>query len=191
MNLCDYAPPQQRVNKHTRDAQKKTMPNTYWYTLWKNVHNTPIPATMKASWYKVIHDIIPINVRLHKIRMSLSDKCRQCGAVDMLLHRITECGDGVKIWHWSSQKIATILRTTAQNIPSDWLLHPQCAIWPPIRRCAVMWILANVVHFQTRPSYESTTLTFISFVKSNKIDLYNRANHSSLVANYLCVVDEP
>jgi hypothetical protein len=54
-----------------------------------------------------------------------------------------------------------------------------------------MWILDNVVHFQTRPSYESATTTFIIFVKSNKIDLYNRANRSSLVAKYLCVVDEP
>jgi hypothetical protein len=170
---------------------KRLWPNTDWYTLWKKVHNTPIPATMKASWYKVIHDIIATNVRLHKIRMSSSDKCRQCGAVDTLLYRVTECGDGAKIWHWSSQKIATILRTTARNISSDWILCPQCAIWPPTRRHAVTWILANVVHFQTRPSYASATSTFISFVKSNKIDTYNRANRSSIVANYLCVVDEP
>jgi hypothetical protein len=45
----------------------KIWPNTEWNTVWKNMHCTPVPGGTKAAWYKAIHDIIPTNVRLHKI----------------------------------------------------------------------------------------------------------------------------
>jgi hypothetical protein len=125
----------------------------------------------------------------YKIRLSSTDKRRHCEATDTLLYRITECGDGPKTRNWTTQKIAIILRT-ARNLSPDWLLRPQCAIWPPTRRRAVLWLLVHIVHFQLSPAYESMITTFISFIRKNKMDLYHMEKRRLSVANYLCVVDE-
>lgn len=108
-------------------------PTTDWTTVWKNIHSTPVSGGMKDAWYKVINDILPTNDRLHKIRMSPTDKFRICGMQDTVQHRLMECGKGLEIWQWTAQKLAHILRTTLNQVPSDWLLRPHCALWPPSR----------------------------------------------------------
>ena len=76
----------------------KLWPNTDWNTVWKNIHCTPIPGRTKAAWYKAINDILPTNERLHKIGMSPTDMCSNCGMHDTLQHRLTECGEDPQIW---------------------------------------------------------------------------------------------
>ena len=162
-----------------------------WNTVWRNIHCTPVPGGTKAAWYKVIHDILPTNVRLYKIRMFPADKCSNCGMHDTLLHRLIECGEGPQIWQWTTRKLALILRTIPTRIPSEWLLRPQRALWPPTRRRAVMWILANIVLFGTRPNQEVTVRDFIAFMQANKYKLYQTVKRRLLVANYPCVLDMP
>ena len=167
----------------------KIWPNTDWNTVWENIHCTPVPGGMKAAWYKVIHDILPTNVRLYKIRISPTDNCSNCGMHDKLQHRLVECGEGPQIWQWTTQKLALILRTIPARIPSEWLLRPQCELWPPTRRRAVMWILANVMLFTTRPNQEFTLRDFVAFMQANKYKLYQTVKRRLLVANYLPVLD--
>jgi len=169
----------------------KIWPNTHWNTVWKNIHCTPVPGGKKAAWYKVTHDILPTNVRLHKIRISPTDKCNNCGMHDTLQHRLIECGEGPQIWQWTTQKLDLILRTIPTKIPSEWLLRPHCALWPPTRRRGVMWILANVVLYRAQPNQELTLRDFIAFMQAYKYKLYQRVKRRLLVANYFCVLDMP
>ena len=106
-------------------------------------------------------------------------------------HHLFECGEGPQIWQWTTQKIALILRTIPTRMPIEWLLRPQCALWLPTGRHAVMWILANVVLFRTRPNQELTLRDFIAFMLTNKYKLYQTVKRRLLVANYLCVLDMP
>ena len=159
--------------------------------MWKNIHCTPVPGGTEAVWYKVIHDILPTNVRLHKKRISPTGKCNNYGMHDTIQHCLIECGEGPQIWQWTTQKLALILRTIPTQIPSEWLLRRQCALWPPMRRRAVMWILANVVLFRTRPKQELTLRDLVSFMQANKHKLYQTVKQRLLVANYLCVLDKP
>jgi hypothetical protein len=76
-------------------------PQTAWPTVWKNLGEEPVPETTKAAWYKVIHDILPTNVRLSRIRMIPTDACRKCDRTDTLSHRLIECGEGEQIWTWT------------------------------------------------------------------------------------------
>ena len=165
-------------------------PTADWNTVWKNIHCTPVPGGTKAELYKVIHDIIPTNVRLYKIRMSPINNCSNFGTHDTIQHHFTECG-GPQIWQWTTQKIVHILRTIPTRIPSEWLSRPQCALWPPTRRCSVIWTLANVVLFRTRPNQELTLRDFIAFMQANKYKLYQTVKRRLLVANYICVLDVP
>jgi len=110
---------------------------------------------------------------------------------DTIQHRLIECTEGPQTWQWTTQKLALILRTIQTQIPSEWLLRPQCALWHPTRRRAVMWILASLVLSITRPNKELTLRDFIAFMQANKYKLYQTVKRRLLVANYLCVLDKP
>jgi hypothetical protein len=56
----------------------------------------------------IIHDLIPTNVRLHRIQLRDTDNCTQCARQDMMLHHLTECGVGCEIWEWTCLLIARI-----------------------------------------------------------------------------------
>jgi hypothetical protein len=122
----------------------------------------------KAAWYKVINDILPTNERLHRICISSTDRCRHCDKQDTLQHRLTECGEGELIWTLTRQQLALILQTTPGRIPSEWLMRPHFTIWPPTRRRAVQWILANVVFFRTQMQRELTLHDLLDFLKRSK-----------------------
>jgi hypothetical protein len=104
---------------------QRLWPQEDWRGIWRNLHDAPVAAHHKASWYKASHDIVRTNSRLKKIRMVDTDKCRHCGIQDTLLHRFIVCGQGALTWNWTATKITRILSTVAKNIPQDWLFRPQ------------------------------------------------------------------
>ena len=52
---------------------ERLWPDTDWAAVWKNLWSTPAPESTKASWYRIIHDIVPTQERLHKIRFAPID----------------------------------------------------------------------------------------------------------------------
>ena len=85
-------------------------PNADWESIWRNLQAAPVSGLDTATWYKVICDIFPTNVRLHRIKMSPTDTCKHCGSKDSIGHRLTECGEGPTTWGWTKSIIARILR---------------------------------------------------------------------------------
>ena len=81
-------------NRHQEMRITRLWPNADWVTIWKNLQAAQVSGLDTATWYKVIHDIIPTNIRLHRIKMSPTDTCKDCGSKDTLGHRLTECGEG-------------------------------------------------------------------------------------------------
>jgi hypothetical protein len=71
-------------------------PAAHWKRIWFILHNWTSEA-VKVTWYMVIQDILPTNERLYKMRLAGSPLCRQCGALDTVLHRVTECGEGARL----------------------------------------------------------------------------------------------
>jgi hypothetical protein len=67
---------------------KKTWPNHDWDVSWENLHKAPISDSEKGKWYRIIHDLIPTNERLTKIRLSPTEKCNQCNRKDTIQHRL-------------------------------------------------------------------------------------------------------
>jgi len=75
---------------------------TAWPTVWKNLGEAPVPGATKAAWYKVIHDILPTNIRLCRIRMVPTHACRKYDRTERLSYRFIECGEEEQIWTWTS-----------------------------------------------------------------------------------------
>jgi len=69
-------------------------PQTAWLKYGKNLREAPVPGATKAARYKVIHDILPTNERLFRIRVVPTDTCRKYDRTDTLSHRLIECGEG-------------------------------------------------------------------------------------------------
>ena len=143
-------------------------PQVKWTTVSKNLHETPVPDTSRATWYRVIHDIIPTNVRLHNIRLAPTDSCRNCGKKDTIEHRIVDCGEGVQMWTWTKKQIAKIMRTEPSSIPESWTTCPQFTLWPPQRNRAVLWLLANITTFRTQRQRNLTLQDFLQFLKRTR-----------------------
>jgi hypothetical protein len=61
-----------------------------WEKVWKNIHHTAIPDTIKSTWYAV-HEIIPTNEHLADKHLADTDQCPECNVLDSFSHRIIEC----------------------------------------------------------------------------------------------------
>ena len=110
---------------------EKQCPEAEWKIIWKNLELTPTTGEDKANWYKVIHDIIPTNERLHRIRIARTDICIECNQKDTLIHRMTECGGNADNWKRIQNHIARMLRVAPNNNPHEHLIRPQMYLGPP------------------------------------------------------------
>ena len=128
----------------------KMWPNTNWTRVWDNLHETPVSDSTRFIWYKMLHDIIPTNERLQRIRMVQTDTRRKCMMKDTLEHRLSACGEGHKIWEYTKRLLARILQTTPSRVPVEWLLRPQLKTWPPKRQKSLLWIIAPVILFRSQ-----------------------------------------
>jgi hypothetical protein len=137
----------------------------HWEAVWKNLHHAPVPERCKSEWYKVIHEILPTQDRLHKIRLSSTNKCRNCPEPDTIAHRVITCGNGREIWHWTKRKVAKILNTTPDHIPDEWPTCPHYILRSPQRNRAVSGMLAILVKSRTQSQRELTLQEYIDIWK--------------------------
>jgi hypothetical protein len=185
----------QRLFVHVAGVAKRDRNDVRkWTTLvrvcvWDNLSEAPGPESTRIVWFRVIHDIFPMNERLQRIRMVQTDTCRNCNMKDTLEHRITACGEGRAIWEHSKRLMAWMLRTIPSRIPDDWLLHPQFQIWPPKRRRAILWTLAQVILFRTQQTRTLTLRDFMELLQRSRWKLTRSKKGRESVGNYLSVLD--
>jgi endonuclease/exonuclease/phosphatase family metal-dependent hydrolase len=168
---------------------QKYWPNYNWQTIWENLHMTPVTNNTKGVWYKVIHDIIPTNERLKKIRLSPTDLCQNCNDIDTTQHRITDCGEGRETWKWISDKIAIIMRIDPRYIPKEWVVRPNFRLWPPKKHRAILWTIATLVLYRGQRRRELTNIDFMDFLRRQKWKTYQNPKRGEQVGNYLSVFD--
>jgi hypothetical protein len=101
-----------------RHNSQKLWSSTAWKSAWKNLQTTLVPDENKSIWYIFVHDIIPTNEQLHKIRLAASNRCKHCDKQDTFEHRLTEYSDGIAMRDWTRQHLALMLR-------SDWPEYQQ------------------------------------------------------------------
>ena len=160
----------------------------YRTRVWTYLHGTWASGTIKANWYTVIHDIPSTNERLHLIHLTVSALCTACGERDTSMHRLTECGEGARIWDWTGKRIAWILRTDPARIPQEWTLRPQFHIWPLIRHRAVPWILAHMVWFRIRESRTVSAQEYSDFLCRVRWKGHQATGRVNKVGNYLGIL---
>jgi hypothetical protein len=104
------------MKRMTPRIQRK-QPEHRWRRIWQNIKGKHLTTTIRALWFRAVHDIIPTNERLCRIRLSDIPMCRTCNQTDTTLHRVTSCMRARDIWHWTRFRIAIMLRTDPLNVP--------------------------------------------------------------------------
>jgi hypothetical protein len=93
----------------TNKQKKPNITETSWNDLeisenqWKEIFTIPglIRNTkIKAFQYKLLYNLLPCNLYLHRIKRSDTDKCNDCQILDNAAHYLFEC-DQLKIF-WNS-----------------------------------------------------------------------------------------
>jgi hypothetical protein len=167
-------------------------PTIQWETVRRNISNAWLEERVKSNWYIMVHDLLPTNERLYKIRLTTTEACKLCGRTYTLKHRITECGEKTIIWQWTRNRIAWFIRTDPQRILEVWLNKPDFTFWPPQRHRAVAWILANMVHFATHTHTHTHTEVslqeYLDYLQRKRWKAYREERRMRQIGNYLDVI---
>ena len=170
----------------TKEMRIATLyPNTQWTRVWQNLQAVWTSEKIRAEWYKVIHDIVPTNVRLARINLSDTDRCRLCGRLDTLIHRLTECKEMLDIWGWTRRRIGIMLRTSPKHIPPEWTIRPSFDMGPPQRRRAILWVLAHIIYYSQHNRNQLSLVDYADFLRRARWKTYQRSRRQERVGNYL------
>ena len=158
---ANAAPPREIRMEHLYPGQD-------WGKVWKNIAKANITDEARSAWYSVVHDCIPTNVRLHKIRMADNEDCSLCGRRDNLTHRLTECGEGKSIWKWTRSRLARVRQTDAQRISADWITRPAFHTSRQLQHRAALCLIANFILYATAHRHRMNLEDFLDFLRRTR-----------------------
>jgi len=171
--------------KGARDVRIMTQhPTTPWSKVWRNLHAVWSSEELGAAWFMIIHDLTPTNDRLAKIQRSTTNNCQQCGRVDTLIHRLTECSEGADIWWWARSRIAVTLRMAPKYILPEWTVRPIFHFLPLQRHRAILWILAHTIYYRTQHWPRVSTVDCADFMRRARWKAYQTTRRREKVGNY-------
>ena len=156
-----------------------------WGKVWNNLHSIPASEGAGSAWYTVIHDLLPTNTRLHRIRLVETEDCTMFGKKDTTVHRLTECGAGEDIWQWTRIRLATIDRTDRKRTPPGWPLAPSFRFWPRQRHLATLWIPANLAYCLLQNRRTMSLEEYSDFLHGGRWKNYQGKKRWETVGNYL------
>ena len=167
---------------------EKQWPHTDWKTIWKNLTITPTSVANKMNWYKVMHDIIPTNVRLHRIRISPTDNCSECNNTDTL-------SQTNRMWRKQnalgmdtkdhSENVANI----SDEYTARMATSPDFCLWPPQRQRSVLWLLSRDVNFTLSRRGKQDPQDLMDFLRRSQWKTQQMPGRRKLLANFLTVID--
>ena len=102
---------QQTTNTSLGLRVQNKFPHINWQIVWRNIKKPFLPRYVRTTWYVIVHDIVPTNIRLWKINLQDDGKCRRCDQYDTATHRNTACTDSQPIWDWTRKSVASYMRT--------------------------------------------------------------------------------
>jgi hypothetical protein len=163
-------------------------PHTSWKIVWRNLQTAGLSDTVRSTWYKVIHDIVPTCERLAAIKIVPTVKCVICNETDTILHRIVQCTEGAIIWNWTRTRIAAILRVHQSVIPEEWTIRPVHKVWPAKRQTAISWILAHLICYRMQTQRRQSLLDYRDYMRKARWKCYQQTQKACKVGRYLDVL---
>jgi hypothetical protein len=134
-----------------------------------------------------VHDVIPTQERLQRIKLANTNLCTTCKRADTIIHRITTCGDAGKLWRWTKEKAALMMRIDPRHIPPTWTVFPNFRIWPQPKHNAVLWLIAHQVYYTVTNRKGISMHGYMDFMHRAKWKTYTWKKRMTMYGNYLGV----
>ena len=140
---------------HPEMRAEKLRPNIDRAQTSKNLNEVPVPETTRGVWYRVIHEIIPTNERLHRITMVQTVTCRKRAWKE------TSRPPSTSLW-WRKIDMGLFKNPNSEDIKDDsasdtWRLDNT----PSISHMASQETLAKVIIFRLQ---QKTNLTLQDYM---------------------------
>ena len=74
---------------------------------WAVIHNTSKEVRIQCLCWKMLHNIYPTNILLHKMGEKTSNLCEKCGVLDTMEHFFAQCREIQPLW----REIERLIRT--------------------------------------------------------------------------------
>jgi hypothetical protein len=132
------------------------------------LNTTPISTKTRKTRCKIIHDIYPIQERLYKINLKMTDNSTHCGNVDTVRHLMTGCTRIKNTWEWTRERIAKLLNAVRRWISTDWTTSPDMKIEPKGRHNFILWMEAYMNHFIMDNERVMTLEEYLDFFRKSR-----------------------
>jgi hypothetical protein len=104
------------------------MPQLGWRKIWSLLTASGLPQTAVDVTFSMLHNILPLEVRRHRLNLADTPACRRCGAaVEDTVHFFTRCPRVAAAWDGLA---AAAGRALGGPIPDDHLLHLHLPMLP-------------------------------------------------------------
>jgi hypothetical protein len=117
-------------------------PRIGWPQVWSHLATIGLPQAAVDVGFSAIHNILPLQIRRHRLRITPSPACRRCGAaMEDVIHFFTACPRVADAW----SALATIAgRTLGGPVHDANLLHLFMPPRYPIDRSVTLAILSHM-----------------------------------------------
>jgi hypothetical protein len=159
-----------------------------WERICQNIIGQHLSTSIRAVWFRAVHDIFPTNERQYSIGLRDIPMCLVCNQKDTILHRVTSCIGARDIWYWTRFRIAMMLRVNPQHVPFTWLLFPAMHIWPPPRHNAIIWVLGHMISFSLQEHPKLDLQDYIDFLRRSRWKMDRWSQRTKVYGNYLDVL---
>ena len=95
--------------------------------------------------FLLVHNILPIKSRLHRLNMANDDKCKDDNLTEDVEHVFCHCVKSRAGWQWIKWKVSNDFIPVNYPVPSDFELLCLCFKSPHERE--IVWLIGNYVHY--------------------------------------------
>lgn len=147
--------------------------NVEWRAVFTRPHKSTVETYMKCFQYKIIHNILPVNKKLHTWKLKKSPLCDLCGAEEeTVVHLFAECRSCSTFWDDFNRWAIQHLNFSKKLTPIDIIFGIDDVL---INYCIT---IAKYCIFKQKEKGEINFHYFCNFLKS-KCELEKRAASNS------------
>jgi hypothetical protein len=103
---------------------------------------------------------------------------------EILVQRITECGEAREIWEWTRKISPGYCAWIRSGFPEDCTLRPQFHVLPPRRQREILWIIAHMVWYRIQESRIPSSQEYLDFLHRARWKSYQDTGSVNKVENY-------
>jgi hypothetical protein len=113
----------------------KLQPSAKWSLVWGYIHRTIFRDGLQSTYYILIHDISPTNIR--RDRKAWQGNHTRCPSHESSFHNLMECGVTKAIWTSSCGPLALTFCSLEATLRTDRFNIKKFYVVPTLRLCVL------------------------------------------------------